>query len=258
MTLKERLSAGWRWLLGGVVPDDRTRLVEMLCQAYLDEAKDVMQFTAHAERMAYPQFRERLLRIAAEEQTHVQWLREKILALGGTVPEVTVPLRQGKNSWECLRLDVEEEERDYGALLEQMYAVEGVDPELAEGLRRIRAEERRHRAELLDMLLKSEPYAPPVLTPELAQAEREKHEWLEQQKLIWWEQQQAAWEAAGKPVPWAEWKAEREFTWIAHELPNREREWITRRMNQECGGTTVRPIHVQEPAQSPTTVPLAA
>lgn len=253
MTLKERLAAGWRWLLGRVFPDDRTRLVEMVCQAYLDEAKDAMQFTAHAERMAYPQFRERLLRIAVEEQTHVQWLREKILALGGTVPDVTVPLRQGKNSWECLRLDVEEEERDYGTLLEQMYAVEEVDPELAEGLRRIRAEERRHRAELLDMLLKSEPYALSVLTPELAEVQEEKRQWLEQQKLAWWEQQQTAWEAAGKPVPWAEWKAEREFTWIVHELPNRELEWLTRRARQERGAVAMLPSHGQESAGSSAT-----
>lgn len=258
MALKDRLAAGWRWCREFLFPDDRPRLVEMLCQAYVDEAKDVVQLTEHARRMAYPQFRERLLRIAVEEQAHVQWLREKILALGGTVPQVTFTLRNGKNSWECLRIDVEEEKRDYATLLEQILEIEDVDPELAEGLRRIRAEERRHRAELLDMMLKSEPYALPVLTPELAQAEREKQEWLEQQKLEWWEKRQAAWEAAGKPVPWAEWKAEQEFTWMVHELPNRELAWVTRRAEQELERVVTFPARAQEPSSPPPAVRLAA
>jgi rubrerythrin len=258
MALKNILSAGWRWCLESVFPDDRLRLVEMLCQAYLDEAKDVVQLTEHARRMAYPQFRERLLRIAVEEQAHVQLLREKILALGGTVPRVTFTLRNGRNSWECLRIDVEEEKRDYAALLEQILQIENVDPELAEGLRHIRAEERRHHTELLDMMLKSEPYALPVLTPESAQAEREKQEWLEQQKLEWWEKQQAAWDAAGKPTPWAEWKAEQELTWMVHELPNRELEWIKRRIGQQLEGITAFPLPAPEPSSPATAARLAA
>lgn len=258
MALKGILSTGWRWLLESVLPDDRPGLVEMLCWAYVDEAKDVMQLTEHARRMAYPQFRERLLRIAVEEQTHVQWLQEKILALGGAVPQITVPLRNGKNSWECLRIDVEEEKRDHAILLEQILEIEDVDPELAEGLRRIRTEERRHRAELLDMMLKSDPYALPVLTPELARAERERQEWLERQKLEWWEKRQAAWEAAGKPVPWAEWKAEQEFTWMVHELPNRELEWIKQRVEQELEGVAAFLAQAQEPSSLPTAARLAA
>ncbi len=36
--------------------------------------------------MDYPQFRERLLRIAAEEEAHVTWLRDTLLARGGAIP----------------------------------------------------------------------------------------------------------------------------------------------------------------------------
>lgn len=233
MKLIDMLAAGWRQLLAVVLPDDRPRLVDLLRQAYSDEARDVVQLTAHAQRMAYPQFRDRLLRIAVEEQAHVQWLGEQIRALGGTVPQVTATFRNGRNSWECLRIDLEEERRDYATLLEQVNCLEPDHAEIAEGLRRMRVEERRHRDEILDMLLKSDPYALPVLTPEQAQSEREKHAWLEQQKLEWWEQRQAAWEAAGRPVPWAEWKAQQEFTWMVQELPNRELSWIRQRTEQE-------------------------
>lgn len=58
-------------------------------------------------------------------------------------------------------MDLEEEKRSYVELLEAMHLAEEVDPELAEGLRRIREEEQQHREEILDMLEKSDPYTLP-------------------------------------------------------------------------------------------------
>jgi len=81
MSLKSALHQGWQRFLEALRPNDRRRLIELLSEEYCEEAQDVAQFTQHAQRMYYPQFRERLLRIATEEQAHVQWLREKILAL---------------------------------------------------------------------------------------------------------------------------------------------------------------------------------
>ena len=159
--LKRALHEGWRQFFDALHPDDHQRLLEMLRAAYLEEVQDVVQFTQHAERMHYPQFRERLLRIAAEEQAHVTWLRDKLLALGGEVPAVSLPPKGGKNAWEALLRDLEEEKRSYADLLEAMHLAEQADAELAEGLRRIREEEQRHREELLDMLVKSDPYTLP-------------------------------------------------------------------------------------------------
>ncbi|MBI3303192.1 MAG: ferritin-like domain-containing protein [Deltaproteobacteria bacterium] len=161
MSLTSTLHEGWRHFLEALHPDDRQKLVEMLREEYIEEAQDVVQFTRHAQRMYYPQFRERLLRIAAEEQAHVQWLREKILALGGDIPQLSFTPKVGKNSWECLLMDLEEEKRCCSNLLQRMHAAEHADPEIAEGLRRMREEEKRHREEILDMLMKSDPYALP-------------------------------------------------------------------------------------------------
>jgi rubrerythrin len=155
------LHEGWRHFLAALHPDDRQKLVEILRDEYIEEAQDAGQFTRHAQRMAYPQFRERLLRIAVEEQTHVQWLRERILALGGILPEITATPEVGKNSWECLLMDVEEEKRCCGELLQRMHVAEHADPEIAAGLRRRREEEKRHREEIMDMLMKSDAYALP-------------------------------------------------------------------------------------------------
>jgi len=42
--------------------------------------------------------------------------------------------------------------------LEAMHIAKQIDPEIAEGLRRLREAERQHCEELLDMLVKSDPY----------------------------------------------------------------------------------------------------
>jgi len=205
--------------------DDRSRLLAMLCKVYLDEAEDVARLTTHAQQMYYAQFRERLLRIAAEEQKNVGWLRDKIITLGGNPPPVLPTSEAGKNSWESLRLDVEEERRDHVELAELLHMAERIDPELAEGLRRLRTEERQHRAEILDMQMKSEPYAVPRPTTSSPELERQKQAWLEQQKMAWLDKRQAEWEAAGKPIPWAEWYTRRESEWSATHLPSLELAW---------------------------------
>jgi len=53
------------------------------------------------------------------------------------------------------------ERRAYEALLEPMQLAEQADPEMAEGFRRLRAAKQQHREVLLDMLVKSDPYALP-------------------------------------------------------------------------------------------------
>ena len=160
--LKEALHQGWRQFLEALHPDHRQMLIEVLRDEYVEEAQHAAQFTQHADRMAYPQFRESMLHIAREEQEHVAWLREKILALGGTIPVVSFTPKVGKNSWECLLMDLEEEKRRCEDLLERMHLVEQSDPEVAEGLRRMREEEKHHREQILDMLVKSDSYSLPA------------------------------------------------------------------------------------------------
>ena len=159
--LKRALREGWQHFFDVLHPDDHQLLLDILRDVYREEAQDVLQFTQHAERLHYPQFRERLLRIAAEEQAHLTWLGDKLLALGGDIPDVSVTAKVGKNAWEGLLMDLEEEKLSYAEFLEAMHLAEDVDPELAEGLRRIREAEQQHREEILDMLVKSDPYTLP-------------------------------------------------------------------------------------------------
>jgi rubrerythrin len=155
--LKKALCEGWQQFFKALLPDQHQRLLDILRQTYRKETEDVVQLTQHAEGLHYPQFRERLVRIAEEEQAHVTWLRDKLLALGGDVPDVSITPKEAKNTWEALLMDLEEEKRSYADLLEAMHLAKQADPELAEGLRRIREAERQHREEILEILVRSDP-----------------------------------------------------------------------------------------------------
>jgi rubrerythrin len=213
---------------GSLTPDDRERLLRWLCDAYREEVQDVTQFERHAERMYYPQFRERLRRIAAEEQAHVQWLREQILALGGQPPAAAPPAQTGHTNWRNLRLDFDEKKRSDVALLEGINAATHLGDEFVTGLRRIRETEARHREEIREMLMKTEPDAVPAPVPADDVEAGEKKAWLEREKMAWLERRKAEWEARGRPDPWAAWIQQQELKWVT-ELPNRELEWAQRK-----------------------------
>ncbi len=160
MSFTDTLFATWWKFLRAPASQNRQRLIELLSDEYVRQARDVAQFQEHANKMTYPHFRNRLLGIAEEERSHVEWLREKIRALGGKPPEVVLPVTSGRNNWECLLADVEEEGRDNSVVLGRIYTLgEEADPEIAEGLRRMHDDEKRHRQEILDMLMKSDPQA---------------------------------------------------------------------------------------------------
>lgn len=227
MSVFHMIVSSWRRVLAAFDESDRQMLLRSVCDAYGMEANAVAQYTQHADRMHYPWFRAELLRIAAEVQAHLPWLHEQILALGGDIPSFSpTPVLKG-NSWECLRRDVETAHRDCVHLLEWIRRVEREAPVLAVGLQRIRKDKLRHREELRDMFMKSDPYTPAATGLRHAPEERLKKAWLERQKNKWLDHEKDAWEVEGKQTPWAEWSGEQEFKW-ATELPHYNREWLQR------------------------------
>jgi rubrerythrin len=207
---------------------DRHKLLTLLREAYHHQRANVANFTQHAKQMYYPHLREQLLRIVGEEQSHVWWLEEKISVLGGNVPHSLSSPRRGANTWENLRLDLEEERKDDEAFLGGLRLAERFDHKIAEGLSRLRHDEQKHREQFLDLLQKSEPDTVPAPPPQPEDVERQKQIWLAQQKMTWLDRRRSLWEATGKPISWAEWIARREYEWTANELPNRELHWARR------------------------------
>jgi len=92
----------WREKLQSIVrlfSDGRQRVHEILAQHYIEETHHAQQLSFHAERMQYPQFREKLTAIAAEERDHARLLAEKIRSLGDTPPDVPkILLKETNNS----------------------------------------------------------------------------------------------------------------------------------------------------------------
>jgi rubrerythrin len=134
-------------------------LVNILRQRYVDEKQHAARLNQHAEKMRYPQFREALRRIAADESKHADWIAKKIQALGGMLPPVTEVRSQQKNSWQCLLEDLEEERRCSADLEDDMLAIRSDYPDVDELLGRIDEEERKHCDEIREMLMRSDPQA---------------------------------------------------------------------------------------------------
>ncbi|MGH7769289.1 MAG: ferritin-like domain-containing protein, partial [Candidatus Binatia bacterium] len=155
------LSAGPR-LLQCLRRNRRRKVLEVLCREYVEEMESSLRLEWHAEQMRYPHFCQRLLRIAKEEQRHAQWLARRVTALGGRVPVIPFTPEEGRNSWQCLSEDLEAEKRCCADLTEELALGKNIDPDTAATLGRILDDEKTHRKEIAEMLMRSDPQAASV------------------------------------------------------------------------------------------------
>jgi rubrerythrin len=147
---------GWRRLVG--LPKENKAL-EILRRLYVEESQHLALFAQHARGMQYPQFRPKLEKIAVQEAAHIDSIGQQIKALGGSLPVLQPSKPVGGNSWEVLRAALEDESRCAGELLEHAARLEGDFPQVAELLRSIYEDEQRHRDEIQDMLMRSDPFS---------------------------------------------------------------------------------------------------
>ena len=153
----ERSWSDWWQKFLGCSPDGYREVVKILQDRYVDEMRHVKRYTQHAARMQYPQFREKLLRIAADEARHAEWLADNITLFGGKLPNVPEVPAAEKNSWQYLLADLDEEKDCSDELIEQMQTVREELPDIAEVLERIYEDGEKHRSEIRDMLMRSDP-----------------------------------------------------------------------------------------------------
>jgi bacterioferritin (cytochrome b1) len=146
----------WRRFLG-FSGDGYRKAVEILRQRYIEEMQHAKRFTQHAQRMQYPQFREKLLRIAVEEAQHAGWIAEKISLLGGKLPEIPEITGNERNSWQLLLADLDEEKRCADELMEQLQSIGTELPGVTQVLQRISEDGEKHREEITGMLMRSDP-----------------------------------------------------------------------------------------------------
>jgi bacterioferritin (cytochrome b1) len=156
MTYEKSWTDWWRKFLG-VSPNGYRDVIKILSLRYVEEMQHVQRYTAHAEHMQYPQFREKLLRIAADEARHAEWLAEKITMFGAPIPNVPREPTTTRNSWQYLLADLEEEKQSSDDLIEQMQSLRNEMPDIAAMLERIYEDTERHRSEIRNMLVRSDP-----------------------------------------------------------------------------------------------------
>ena len=157
--MRSELSHWWRSFLG-IGDEARRTALDILRERYVDESEHAKTFTQHARQMHYPQFRETLLHIAAEETDHAALLAKKITDLGGKLPDVTgEQASTQESSWQHLLEDLSKEGYCAGELMEQVWAVATDYPDIAMLLEQISKDEKKHRGEIREMLMRSDAFA---------------------------------------------------------------------------------------------------
>ena len=152
------LSQWWRNFLDSS-QDKSGQALDILRQRYVEEMQQADRLKRHAEKMHYPQFREKLLRIASEKMKHAEQIAEKLIALGGKLPAVPENRSSGENSWQQLLTALEEEYRSVDHLAEQLRGLESDHPEVPKFLQQISQQQKKHRDEIREMLMRSDPFA---------------------------------------------------------------------------------------------------
>ena len=156
MVYEKNWSEWWRRFLG-ISPGGYRDVVNILQDRYVEAMQHVKRYTQQAQKMQYPQFREKLLRIAADEARHAEWLAEKVTLFGGKLPKVPDVAAGEKNSWQYLLADLDEDKRSSAELIERMQTVREELPDIAEALERIYEDGEKHRGEIRAMLMRSDP-----------------------------------------------------------------------------------------------------
>ena len=158
MTNGSRWTDWWRRFLGGA-PDSRQKAIAILSDLYVNESQLAARFKAYADKMQYPQFRQKLLAIAAEQAGHVEKIGERIRQLGGRLPGVPPLPSSEKNSWQYLLEVLTEQQRSSAERLAHIPTIQEELPDVAELLTRINESGVKHRAAIRDMLMRSDPQA---------------------------------------------------------------------------------------------------
>ena len=148
----------WRRFIG-ISQDDSSRIVNILCQRYIEEMQQHDRLAQVAEKMHYPQFRDKLAQMANEYKQQGERLASEIIRLGGTLPDVPGVHVTNENSWQQLLTALEADERSADLLIEQLRAFGAASPEVTALLQEISREQRKHRDTIKEMLMRSDPFA---------------------------------------------------------------------------------------------------
>lgn len=158
MAMIEQWAEWWSRFLD--LPQDRVRqAINILQLRYVEETQQRDRFNQHADKMHYPQFREKLLQISGEKTKYADRIAEAIVALGGKLPSVPERRSTDENSWQQLMIALDDENRSADHLAQQLRGIESDIPDVVKLLQQISEQQKQHRGEVREMLMRSDPFA---------------------------------------------------------------------------------------------------
>jgi bacterioferritin (cytochrome b1) len=134
-------------------------LMETLKQSYYGLLRLAAQIQGHAEKAPYSHVAQRLEQLALEKGKSGDLLRDKILQLGGTPGTPQLDLKSGKNHWERIDRDIEDQRVLLSKLLQSAVRCAEEAPQISNLLRQIAAVETSHVETLLQLLMRADPQA---------------------------------------------------------------------------------------------------
>ena len=135
---------------------DPVEILRVNCHDLLRLAE---QIHAHAQTAPYPHVAQSLRQIALEKRKSANILRETIFNLGGRLDEPQLNLKSGKNHWERISQDIEDQRALESRFLQQSVRLAEEAPEISDLLKRIVAAEALHKEILMDLVMRADPQA---------------------------------------------------------------------------------------------------
>jgi hypothetical protein len=133
--------------------------VDVLLLLYQRISRLAEQIESHADFAPYPQVTERLCRIAAEKHDISNRLKEIIENLHGSIREPLQPQATGKNHWQRLIRDLEEQEAIDDLLSRYEFTLIRQVPGITDFLQDLRSIHERHRKFLVQLIAMADPQA---------------------------------------------------------------------------------------------------
>ena len=139
--------------------DSFCQAINILQRRYVEETQQRDRFNQHADKMHYLQFREKLLQISDEKTKYADRIAQAIVAPGGKLPSVPELRSTDENSWQELMIALDNENRSADHLAEQLRGIQSDIPDIVRLLQQISEQQKQHRGEVREMLMRSDPFA---------------------------------------------------------------------------------------------------
>lgn len=133
--------------------------VDALQLIYQRISQLAQQIDSHAELAPYPQVAARLRQIAREKHDSGTRLKKIIENLHGSITEETLNAATGKNHWQRLLRDLEDQKALDDLLFRYEYMLTREVPEVADFLPELKATHEAHRRSLTQLIAVADPQA---------------------------------------------------------------------------------------------------